>query len=326
MRRRAFIAALGGAAAWPFMAHAQQPAMPVIGFLSSGAPEGFANFVPDFRLGLKGPGFTEGRNVTIEYGWAENQYDRLPALVAELIGLRVAVIAATGGPVSGLAVKAATKTLPFVFVSGIDPVKLGLVTSLNRLGSNAMGVNILVTAVEAKRLGLLHELLPTAKVISYLINRNSPEGEIQVSDVEAAARALGQQVFVLKVGSEQEIDAAFATIAENGATALLVGADPFFNNRRRRIVALAARYQIPAIYEGRGFAVDGGLMSYGPSIGEVYRQVGEYTGLILKGANPADLPVVQPTKLELVINLKTAKALGLEIPPQLLARADEVIE
>jgi putative tryptophan/tyrosine transport system substrate-binding protein len=239
---------------------------------------------------------------------------------------RVAVIAATGGPVTGLAVKAATTTIPFVFISGQDPIKLGFVSSFARPGGNATGVNMFITAIEAKRLGLLHELAPAALRIGVIVNPNSPEIDALLTDVQAAAGALGKQLQILRAGNEREIDTAFGTLAEAGAQALLVAADPFFNSRRERIVALAMRYKLAATYEARGYATFGGLMSYGPNLIDMYRQVGSYTGQILKGAKPADLPVIQPTALELVINLKTAKALGLEIPATLLARADEVIE
>ena len=236
------------------------------------------------------------------------------------------VIAATGGPITGLAVKAATTTVPFVLISGVDPVKLGLVASFARPGGIATGVNMFITAVEAKRLGLLHELVPAAAQIAVLVNPASPEGDTQLSDVKAAARAIGNHLHILQAANEGEIDAAFATLAQTGVQALLVAADPLFNSHRERIVALAARHTIPGIYESRGYSAAGGLMSYGPNLVDMYRQVGVYTGQVLKGIKPADLPVIQPTTLDLVINLKTAKAIGLEIPPMLLARADEVIE
>jgi putative ABC transport system substrate-binding protein len=327
VRRREFISLLGGAAATcPVAAQAQQPSMPVIGFLNSGSNEPLAPMVAGFRRGLNEVGYVEGQNLAIEFRWADNQYDRLPVLVADLIGRRVAVIAATGGPVTGLVVKAATSTTPFVFISGVDPVKLGLVASLNRPGGNATGVNVFITAVEAKRLGLLHELVPTARQIAVIVNPNSPELDAQLSEVQTAARSIGWQAHVLRAGSEAEIDSAFATLAQAGVQALLVAGDPLFNGQRERIVALAARYKVPGIYEARSYTTAGGLMSYGPDLVNVYRQIGVYTGQILKGAKPADLPVVQPTVLELVINLNTAKALGLDVPPTLLARADEVIE
>jgi putative tryptophan/tyrosine transport system substrate-binding protein len=261
----------------------------------------------------------EHQNVAIEYRWAENRYERLPAR-------NVAVIAAVGGPVTALAVKAVTNTIPLVFISGVDPIKLGLVDSFARPGGNATGVNMLITAVEAKRLGLLHELVPSASRIAILLNPNSPEVDRQLSDVETACRAIAVEPQILRIGMEEDIDAGFASAVRTAAQALLVVSDPFFNSKRERIIALAARHKIPAIYEARSYPVVGGLMSYGPSIPDMYRQVGVYTGQILKGVKPADLPVVQPTALELVINLKTAKALGLTVPPSLLATADEVIE
>jgi ABC-type uncharacterized transport system substrate-binding protein len=327
MRRREFITLLGGgAAAWPLVARAQQPAMPVIGFLSSRSPDESTIEVAGFHRGLGESGFVEGRNVAIQYRWADNRYDQLPALAADLVARRVAVIAAVGGPVTGLAVKAATPIIPLIFISGVDPVKLGLVASLNRPGGNATGVNMFITAVEAKRLGLLHELVPAAALIAALVNPNSPELDAQLNDVQAAARTIGVRLQILRARSEAEIEAAFAELARIGAQALLVCADPFFNSVRERIVALAARHSVRAIYEARGYAVAGGLMTYGPNLPDMYRQVGNYTGQILKGVKPSELPVIQPTALELVINLKTAKALGLEIPPMLIARADEVIE
>jgi putative ABC transport system substrate-binding protein len=271
-------------------------------------------------------GYVENQNLAIEYRWAENRYERLPALAADLVGRQVAVIAALGGPVTALAVKAATKTVPFVFITGVDPVKLGLVASFARPGGNATGLNIFITAIEAKRLGLLRELVPTAARIAVIVNPNSPEVDSQLNDVQTGADAVGWELQILRVGSEAEFDSAFATLARSAVEALLVAADPFFNSQRERIVALAARHKIPAIYEARGYAVAGGLMSYGPNLPDAYRQVGLYTGQILKGAKPANLPVIQPTALELVINLKTAKAVGIEVPPTLLARADEVIE
>ena len=264
--------------------------------------------------------------MAIEYLWAENQYERLPALAADLVTRQVRIIAALGGPVTALAVKAATKTIPFVFISGVDPVKLGLVDTFAKPGGNATGLNIFITAIEAKRLGLLHELVPAAKQIAVIVNPNSPELDSQLSDLQAAARAIGCDLKFFRVSAESEFDSVFAAFAQNAMQALLVAADPFFNSHRARIVALAEHYKIPAIYETRSYPMAGGLMSYGPNVPDMYRLVGLYTGQILKGAKPADLPVIQPTALELVINLKTAKALGLEVSLQLQQRADEVVE
>ena len=327
LKRRDIITLLGGAAAaWPLAARGQQPAMPVIGFISSRSPGESEPDVAGFRQGLAQVGYVEHQNVAIEYRWAENRYGQLPRLAADLVMRQVTVIAAVGGPVTALAVKAATNTIPIVFISGVDPVKLGLVASFAKPGGNATGINNLITAVEAKRLGLLHELLPAANRIAVIANPNSPEVDSQLSDVQTAAGAIGRKLQILRVGTESEFDTAFATLAQDAVQALLVAGDPFFNSQRERIVALAARHKIPAIFEGRGYVVAGGLMSYGPSLPDLYRQVGVYTGQILKGVKPTDLPVIQPTALELVINLKVAKTLGLEVPPTLLARADEVIE
>ena len=327
LKRREFITLLGGAAAaWPLVVRAQQAAMPVIGFLSSGSPNAFAHLVAAFRQGLGETGYIEHRNVGIEYRWAEGQFDRLPALAADLVRFQVAVIAATGGPVPGRAAKAATATIPIVFISGTDPVQEGLVASLNRPGGNATGVNVLLTAMEGKRLGLLRELVPNAALIAVLLNPGLPSFDGQLNDVQAAARSVGQRLHIMRAGNDGEIDAAFAMASQVQAGALLVGSDPFMFSRRERIVGLAARHAIPAIYELSEYAAAGGLMSYGISLAAVYRKVGNYTGQILKGAKPADLPVEQPTKFGLVINLQTAKTLGLTVPPQLLASADEVIE
>jgi len=328
LKRRDFISLLGGAgAAWPLTAHAQQPAtMPVIGFLNSTSPAPWAHLVAAFRRGLGETGYVEDRNITIEYRWAEGQLDRLPALAADLVRRQVAVIVATGGTASGLAVKAATSTIPVVFTSSGDPVKEGLVASLNRPGGNATGLVVLLTAMEGKRLGLLREMVPTATLIAVLLNPGVPTFETQLNDVQEAARAVGQQIHILHASSEREIDAAFVKMVEVRAGALLVAADPIIFSQRDRLVALAARYAIPAIYELREYAGIGGLMSYGINLAEIYRLVGNYTGQILKRDKPADLPVQQATKFEFVINLTTAKVLGLEVPPGLSARADEVIE
>jgi ABC-type uncharacterized transport system substrate-binding protein len=327
MKRRAFITLLGGAAAaWPLAARAQQPAMPVIGFMSGRSPAESAGAVAAFRRGLAEVGYVEGKNVAIEYRWANGHYDRLPSLAAELVGRPVAVLAATGGSVSGLAAKAATATIPIVFSSGGDAVKLGLVPSLSRPGGNVTGVNLMFGALGPKRLGLLHELIPKATTIAMLVNLDYPSGAAEVQDVQAAGRTLGMDIGVFNTPREQDIEPGFAALVGQKPAGLLVADDPFLTAQRDRIVRLAAHHQLPAIYYVRDFVDVGGLMSYGPDIEDAYRLVGVYTARILKGEKPDHLPVLQPTKFDLVINLKTAKALGLEIPPTLLARADEVIE
>ena len=327
VRRRQFITTLCGVAtAWPLAVRAQQPALPVVGFLSSVSPGPFRQFVDAFRRGLSETGFIEGQNVMIEYRWAEGHFDRLPALAADLVGRNVAVIAATGGPPSGQAAKAATITTPIVFIVASDPVKLGLVASLSRPGGNATGVALFAVTVESKKLELLHELVPKAMVIGVLTNPRNPNAETVSTDLQTAARTLGLRIYVVNAATERELGTAFATLVEQQVGALVVAADPFFTSRREEVVVLAARHGIPAIYEWREHAAVGGLMSYGTNISDAYRQAGIYTGRILKGEKPADLPVVQPTKLELVINVKTAKALGLTIPESILLRADEVIE
>jgi putative ABC transport system substrate-binding protein len=326
MRRREFITLLGGTAvAWPLATRAQQPAMPVIGFLISASPDTYAPMVAAFRQGLKETGYIEGQNVAIEYRWAEGQFDRLPAMAADLVRRNATVIAALGPP-AALAAKAATSTIPIVFVTGSDPVQAGLVASLNRPGGNVTGVYLLLIGLEGKRLGLLRDLVPHVKLTGLLINPRSPDSEAQSRALQAAARGVGQQILVVEAGSDGEFDAAFAALAQRQAGALVVAADIFFTARRERIVALVARLAIPAIYELREFAVAGGLMSYGTSLLDGYYQNGVYVGRILKGAKASDLPVLQSTKFEFVINLKTAKALGLEVPPGLSATADEVIE
>ena len=326
MRRREFITLVGGAATWPVAARAQQPAMPVIGFLNSTSPTAWAHLVAAFRQGLSEMGYVEHRSVGIEWRWAEGRYEQLPALAADLVRRQVSVIVSTGGLNSIFAAKAATTDIPIVFTTGTDPVKDGLVVSLNRPDGNITGVHMFVSQMEGKRLGLLHELVPTAALIGVLLNPTRLPAERQLKDVQEAARAIGQQIHIVHASSERDLATAFMTLAQLRAGALLVGADPFFNSRRDVIVELAARHAIPAIYEQREFVVAGGLMSYGTSLPDGYRQAGVYTGRILKGAKPADLPVFQSSRFEFVINLKTAKALGIEVPPNLSARADEVIE
>jgi ABC-type uncharacterized transport system substrate-binding protein len=325
MKRRDFITLLGGAAAaWPLAARAQQSAMPVVGFLHPSSPEPYR--LRAFRQGLKDVGFVEGENVTIEYRWADNQLDRLPTLAAELAQRRVAVIA-TAGPPAVFAAKAATVTIPIVFLVGEDPVKLGLVTSLARPGGNLTGINFLAVEVAAKRLGLLRELVPGARRIAVLVNpANVSVAEAVLRDIPEAARAIGLQINLINAGTIREIDAAFATLASERVDALFLANDPFFIDRRVQLAQLAARHSLPAIGQDRLYAEVGGLISYGANLGDAYGQVGVYTGRILKSAKPADLPVVQSTKFELVINASTARMLGLAVPPTLLALADEVIE
>jgi ABC-type uncharacterized transport system substrate-binding protein len=325
MKRREFITLLGGAAAaWPLATRAQQ--MPVVGFLGTASPGPFAHLVAGFRRGLQETGFDEGRNVAIEYRWAEGQYERVPALAADLVRRQVAVIVTIGGEPSAAAAKAATATIPIVFNTGADPVQQGLVASLARPGGNATGVNIFTTELAEKRMGLLLDVVPTAATIAVLLNPNFAPAVLNVRQSAAAARAIGKEVAIFNASSEIEIETAFEKIGQAKIGALLVGADPFFNSRRERLVALAARHAIPAIYEWREFAEAGGLMSYGTSLVEAHRLQGVYAGRILKGEKPADLPVVQLSKFELIINLRTAKTLGLAIPPGVLAISDEVIE
>ena len=331
MNRREFITLIGGAAAapsmfWPRLASAEQATMPVIGFLSSRSPAESSHLVAAFRAGLQAGGYVEGQNVAIEYRWAEGQYDRLPALAVDLVRRGVAVLATTGGEPSALAAKAATSTIPIVFTVGGDPVKIGLVASLNRPGGNATGVSLLTTVPEAKRLGLLYELVPNAALIGVLINPNYQGAEAQSREVQDAARAIDRPIEIAMAGNDRQLEAAFGTLVQQHADALLVGADPFFGTRRDRIIALAVQFKLPAMYQFRDYPVAGGLMSYGINITDGYRQVGVYTGQVLKGAKPADLPIHQSIKFEFIINLKSAKALGLTVPPGLLVAADEVIE
>jgi putative ABC transport system substrate-binding protein len=325
MRRREFIGLLGGlVATWPFAARAQQPAMPVIGFLNTRARGEDPRLLAAFHQGLNEAGYVEGRNVAIEYRFAEGQNDRLPAMAADLVGRQVAVIAANGPAV--VAAKMATTMIPIVFSVGLDPVELGLVASLNQPGGNVTGVTALFDEVGPKRLELLHELAPTATIIALLLNPTYPTAEKQLRDLQAAARTLGLQLHVLHASSERDFETVFATLAQMRAGALVIGNDPFFNSRSEQLAALSVRHAMPTIFQNREFAAAGGLMSYGTNLADTYRQVGVYTGRILKGEKPADMPVQQPTKFELIINLKTAKALGITVPLPLTGRADEVIE
>ena len=328
MKRREFITLIGGAAAtWPLVVWAQQSAMPVIGFLHPASIDVVADRVRAFRQGLKDTGFIEGDNVVIEYRWAEDQTERVPALVAELIRRQVTVIAAVGGNIPALAAKTATSTIPIVFAVGEDPVGLGLVASIARPGGNLTGINFLASELHAKRLELLRELAPGATRVAVLVNPgDAVNAETTLRDVQAAARAVGLQMQIIRASTSREIDVTFATMARERPDALLVGGDPFFHSRRIQLALLAARHAVSAIYASREYVEAGGLMSYGPNFLDTFRQVGVYVGRILKGAKPADLPVVQSSKFELVINAQTARVLGLTVPPALIARADEVIE
>jgi len=326
MRRREFITLVGGAAAWPVAAPAQQSAMPVIGFMSGRAFEDSAHLVAAFREGLAEEGFVERQNIAIEFRWADGDYDRLPALAADLVNRRVAVLVAVGGDVSAVVASKATKTIPVVFGMGGDPVKAGMVASFNRPGGNVTGYTLWTSEMESKRLGLLRELVPGTPLIGILINPRFPPTVQELDDLEPAAKGVGQQLFVARANDDAELDAALASFVQQRVGAFLVTAAPFFDTRRERIVEFAAQNRVPAIYQFREYAVAGGLISYGPNIAESYQNAGVYVGRILKGEKPADLPILQPTKFDFVINLKTAKALGLTVPPTLLAEAGEVIE
>jgi putative ABC transport system substrate-binding protein len=326
MRRRAFLSSLVGAAAWPVVARGQQPGKQTIGILGSTSPAEWASFVEAFREGLRQAGFNEGGNLAIEFRWAESRFDRLPALAADLVGRGVAAILATGGSVSAVAAKSATATTPVVFVIGADPVRLGLVASLNRPGGNVTGVSFLLNVLVGKRLELLREIMPTAKSIGLLVNPKNPNAVPDTTAVESAARGLGLQTHVVNASSEAEFPPAFAALVERRVEAMLTLPDPFFLSQRDHIVALATGHALPAIYDRRELAAAGGLISYGTSFTDAHREAGTYVARILKGEKPADLPVLQSTKYELVVNLKTAKTLGLTIPQRLLVAADEVIE
>jgi putative ABC transport system substrate-binding protein len=327
VKRREFITLLGGtAAAWPLAARAQRAAMPLIGFLSSRSPGESAGVVAAFHQGLREVGFIEGQNVVIAFRWAEGHYDRLPALAADLIGLRVALLFAAGGPPSALTAKAATTTIPIVFSAVNDPVQLGLVASLNRPGGNVTGMSLFDAELWGKVVELLKQLVPAATVIAYLVNPSNPSAEMYSKTAAAAASALGIQVRVLNASTERDLEESFASLVKLGAGGLVVPNEPFFDSQRERIVALSARYAVPTVYSIREYVVAGGLMSYGPSLTDSYRRAGMYAGRVLKGEKPVDLPVMQPTKFESVLNLKTARSLGLTVPPNLLALADEVIE
>jgi ABC-type uncharacterized transport system substrate-binding protein len=327
MRRREFITLIAGSAfASPVIAHAQQKTIPVIGFLSSASPNAYAGRVTAFRKGLNESGYIDGKDVAIEFRWAKGQYDQLPVFAADLVRQKVAVILSSGGDIAALSAKAATSSIPIVTVSGTDPVQAGLVASFNRPGGNITGASFVATELETKRLEILRDLVPTAALIGVLINPTNPAAESRSKDLQAAARTLERNIHIVSAGSESDLEPAFATLIEQGARALLVSTDSFFTSQRDRLVALAVRHALPTIYSWREFVEAGGLVSYGPIINEVYREAGIYTARILKGEKPADLPFLRPTKFELVVNLKTADALGLTVPQTILARADEVIE
>jgi putative tryptophan/tyrosine transport system substrate-binding protein len=326
MRRRDFLGVMGSAAAWPLAARAQQPALPVVGFLGAGSLESDGYRAAAVRQGLIEAGYVEGRNVAFEYRWAEDRYERLPALAAELVRREVAVIVAIGGITSATAAKSATATIPIVFEIGADPIEMGLVASLSRPGGNITGISFLIGTLTAKQFEILHETVPKAALIGFLVNATNADTEIKTKDAMAAAESVGQKLLVVQAHTDSELEAAFATLIEQRAGALVVAGEPFFSSRRDKLVELAARKKLPTIYTLREYAAAGGLMSYGTSITEALRLAGLYAGRILNGDKPADLPIQQATKVELIINLKTAKALSLTIPPALLARADEVIE
>ena len=326
MKRREFITLIGGAGAWPLAARGQQSAVPVVGFMSSRSPEDSAHLVAAFRRGLAEGGFVEGQNVATEFRWANGDYDRLPAMAADLVNQQVAVIVAAGGEPAALAAKVATKTIPIVVGLGADPEKLGLVASLNRPGGNVTGVTLMTALMEPKRLGLLRDLVPGAALIGVILNPAFPAAARQLQEIEETARAIDQKIVVAKASTDEELEAAFSLLVREQVNALLVAASPYFDTRRERIIDFAAEQRLPAIYQFREYAVSGGLLSYGVSISDGYRQYGDYAAKILKGAKPADLPFLQPTKFELIINMKTAKALGIKISANLLSLADEVIE
>jgi putative ABC transport system substrate-binding protein len=326
VKRRNFLGALGGAVAWPLIAHGQQSKVPLIGFLGGGSPELFTEPLSKLRLGLSETGFAEGQNIRIEYRWAHGQFGRLPELATELVGLKVEAIAATGGSAPAQAAREATSTIPIVFTSGDDPIKLGFVEAINHPGGNMTGVSLFTGQLTAKRLELLQELAPKATKIALLLDPTNPTADTQLSDAETAARLVGLEVHVLPAKTESEIERAFAQMGQEHVQALLVGDSPFFVGGRDRLISLAARYTIPTIYQWREYVLVGGLISYGTSLAAAYRQMGVYVGRILQGEKPADLPVVQPSVFELVVNLKTAKALGITIPQTVLVGADEVIE